>query len=115
MKITFRPPNYPQTKSLLPSDLNLYYNVRHPLWYNAPTGLPLLGVPRTLYEQREIRLATWFGKKGFNPFVVVETAYHTELKKKIRTNAAGSQSTPDEMEVYERTLRVPFTLCLTVH
>jgi Uma2 family endonuclease len=37
------------------SDLNLYYDVHHPLWHKRPDWFLAVGVP-SLYEQRELRL-----------------------------------------------------------
>jgi len=39
----------------LHSDLNLYYDIRHP-WYKRPDWFAVLDVPR-LYEQRDLRLS----------------------------------------------------------
>jgi Uma2 family endonuclease len=56
LRETFLPPNYPEEQVFVASDLNLYYDVRHPLWYKRPDWFAVLDVPR-LYEQQELRLS----------------------------------------------------------
>ena len=38
------------------SDMNLYYDVSHPLWYKRPDWFGMVGVPQ-LYQQRDLRLS----------------------------------------------------------
>ncbi len=35
LRETFLPPNYPEDQVFVASDLNLYYDVHHPLWYKG--------------------------------------------------------------------------------
>lgn len=53
------------------SDLNLYYDVRHPLWYKRPDWFLAVGVPR-LYDGQDFRLnyVTW--QEGRPPYVIIE-------------------------------------------
>ncbi len=36
LRETFRPANYPSNQIFVATDLTLYYDVRHPLWYKRP-------------------------------------------------------------------------------
>ena len=69
LRETFCPPGHPPEQVFVASDLNLYYDPRHPLWYECPDWFAVLGVSR-LYEQRELRLSYmiwqegWWGDKG---------------------------------------------------
>jgi Uma2 family endonuclease len=104
---TFRPANYPEDEIFVASDLNLYYNVRHPLWYKRPDWFAVVGVPR-LYEQRELRLSYVVWQEGVNPFVVVELLSPGTEKEDLGQTLREVNQPPTKWEVYERTLRVPF-------
>lgn len=71
LRLTFRPPNYAADQVFIASDLNLYYDPRHPNWYKRPDWFAVVGVSR-LYEQRDLRLSYVIWQEGVNPFVVVE-------------------------------------------
>jgi Uma2 family endonuclease len=53
------------------SDLNLYYDVHHPLWYKHPDWFLAVGVPR-LYDGVDMRMSYVVWQEGVNPFLVVE-------------------------------------------
>ncbi|WP_008310797.1 Uma2 family endonuclease [Leptolyngbya sp. PCC 6406] len=102
------------------SDLNLYYNVHHPLWHKRPDWFLAVGVPR-LYERRELRhsYVTW--QEGQNPHVVVEFlspgTEKEDLGRFYRSNEAlpsdeppnpaPAEQPPGKFTVYEQQLRVP--------
>jgi Uma2 family endonuclease len=104
---TFRPANYPEDEIFVASDLNLYYDVRHPLWYKRPDWFAFVGVPR-LYEQRELRLSYVVWQEGVNPFVVVELLSPGTEKEDLGQTLREVNQPPTKWEVYERILRVPF-------
>lgn len=62
---------YSRENCFTASDLNLYYNVRHPLWHKHPDWFLVLDVPR-LYEQRDLRRSYVLWQEGNPPTVVVE-------------------------------------------
>ena len=104
---TFRPANYPEDEIFVASDLNLYYNVRHSLWYKRPDWFAVVGVPR-LYEQQELRLSYVVWQEGVNPFVVVELLSPGTEKEDLGQTLREVNQPPTKWEVYERILRVPF-------
>jgi Uma2 family endonuclease len=104
---TFRPANYPEDEIFVASDLNLYYNVRHPLWHKRPDWFAVVGVPR-LYEQRELRLSYVVWQEGVNPFVVVELLSPGTEKEDTGQTLGEVNQPPTKWEVYERILQVPF-------
>lgn len=53
------------------SDLNLYYDGKHPLWYKRPDWFLVVDVPR-LYEGRELRRSYVVWQEAKPPDVVVE-------------------------------------------
>lgn len=44
---TFRPPDVLQERIFVASDLNLYYDVKHPLWYKRPDWFAVVGVEQS--------------------------------------------------------------------
>ncbi|MBD0387893.1 MAG: Uma2 family endonuclease, partial [Nostoc sp. C3-bin3] len=71
LRETFCPPNYPPEEVFVGTDLNLYYHLRHTLWYKRPDWFAAVGVSR-LYEQQNLRLSYVIWQEGVAPFVVVE-------------------------------------------
>ena len=49
LRDTFNPPDYPTDQIFVGTDLNLYYDVRHPNWYKRPDWFAVVGVPRLLF------------------------------------------------------------------
>ncbi len=124
---------YSRENCFTASDLNLYYNVRHPLWHKRPDWFLVVDVPR-LYEQRDLRRSYVIWQEGNPPTVVVEfLSPGTEVEDLGRfydetaedsegesTNPVASavvlsgdnQATrakpPGKFEVYETQLRVPY-------
>ena len=71
LNFTFRPTNYSPNQIFCTGDMNLYYDVRHPLWYKRPDWFGVVGVSR-LYEAVDMRLSYVTWQEGVNPFVIVE-------------------------------------------
>lgn len=104
---TFRPANYPESEIFVGSDLNLYYDVRHSLWYKRPDWFAVVGVDR-LYEQRDLRMSYVVWQEGVNPFVVVELLLPGTEKEDLGETLREVNQPPTKWEVYERVLRVPY-------
>lgn len=107
LRETFLPPDYSPEQVFVASDLNLYYDVRHPLWYKRPDWFAVLGVER-LYEGRDLRMSYVMWQEGVAPAVVVELlSPGTEREDLGRTQREANQP-PTKWEVYEKILRVPY-------
>jgi Uma2 family endonuclease len=104
---TFHPPTYPSDQVFTASDLNLYYDLRHPLWYKRPDWFAVVGGSR-LYEQRDLRLSYVVWQEGVNPFIVVELLSPGTEKEDIGQTLRDIEQPPTKWEVYERILRVPY-------
>ncbi|NJN20019.1 MAG: Uma2 family endonuclease [Leptolyngbya sp. RL_3_1] len=108
------------------SDLNLYYDVHHPLWHKRPVWFLAVGVPH-LYEGRELRRSYVTWQEGRSPHVVIEfLSPGTEQTDLGRFDPATGQELlpfqpdngreqgeavlPSKLTVYERYLRVPHYL-----
>lgn len=132
---TLRLINYTKDRIFTGSDLNLYYDVRHPLWHKRPDWFLVLDVPR-LYEETDLRSSFVVWQEGVNPFVVVELLSPGTEKEDLgdygksepeeettsstaiasgrvtstpeQSNGQTSKDVPRKWEVYERILRVPY-------
>lgn len=107
LRETFSPPNYPKDQVFVASDLNLYYDVHHTLWYKRPDWFGVVGVPK-LYDQQELRLSYVVWQEGVNPFVVVELLSPGTEKEDLGQTLRDIDQPPTKWEVYERILRVPY-------
>ncbi|MFN6483855.1 MULTISPECIES: Uma2 family endonuclease [unclassified Nostoc] len=107
LRETFCPPNYPAEEVFVASDLNLYYDLRHTLWYKRPDWFAAVGVSR-LYEQQNLRLSYVIWQEGVAPFVVVELLSPGTEKEDLGQTLREVNQPPTKWEVYERILRVPY-------
>ncbi len=105
--LTFKPANWDHDTLFSASDLNLYYDFRHPNWYKRPDWFALNGIPQ-LYDEGDMRLNCIIWQEQVNPFVVVELlspgTEDEDLGKAIRL----AEEPPTKWEVYEQILRVPY-------
>ncbi|MCC5635717.1 Uma2 family endonuclease [Nostoc sp. CHAB 5844] len=104
---TCQHPNYSSTEILLASDLNLYYDPRHTLWYKRPDWYMVLGVP-TADQQQELRLSYVIWQEGVAPFLVVELLSPGTEQEDLGQTLRETNKPPTKWEVYERILRVPY-------
>jgi Uma2 family endonuclease len=132
LSATLRLQNYAKDQIFTGTDLNLYYDVHHPLWHKRPDWFLALGVPR-LYDGKDLRASYVVWQEGVNPFVVVELlspgTENEDLGRyaESRTDDAlgtsvpavepeispsNGQSTkavpPGKWQVYEQILRIPY-------
>lgn len=107
LRDTFRPINYPEDQIFTASDLNLYYDVRHPSWYKRPNWFAVVGVDR-LYEKRDLRMSYVIWQEGVNPFIVVELLSPGTEREDLGQTLREANPPPTKWEVYEQILRVPY-------
>ncbi|MEO0456128.1 MAG: Uma2 family endonuclease [Cyanobacteria bacterium P01_A01_bin.114] len=104
---TFRPSTYPSDRVFTASDLNLYYDVRHSLWYKRPDWFAVVGIPR-LHEEKEMRLNYVVWQEGASPLVVVELLSPGTEKEDLGQTLRSVEQPPTKWQVYEQVLRVPY-------
>jgi Uma2 family endonuclease len=110
LRQTFRPPNHQADQIFTASDLNLYYDGRHPQWYKRPDWFAVLGVSR-LYNDSELRLSYVTWQESVYPFVVVELlSPGTEKEDLGKTPLREINQPPNKWTVYEQILRIPYYL-----
>lgn len=107
LRETFCPPGYPLDQVFVGTDLNLYYDVRHPLWYKRPDWFAVAGVPR-LYEGQVSRLSYVTWQEGINPLIVVELLSPSTEQEDLGQTLREANQPPTKWEVYERFLRIPY-------
>ncbi|MBW4643795.1 MAG: Uma2 family endonuclease [Goleter apudmare HA4340-LM2] len=107
LRETFCPPTHPTEQIFTATDLNLYYDVRHPLWYKRPDWFAVMGVSR-LYEQQDLRLSYVVWQEGVDPFVVVELLSPGTEKEDLGDTLRNVNQPPTKWQVYEQILRVPY-------
>ncbi|MBN3961272.1 Uma2 family endonuclease [Nostoc sp. NMS8] len=106
--LTFQPINWNPKLVYSAADLNLYYDLQHPLWYKRPDWFGVVGVGK-LYKGQDLRLSYVTWQEPANPFVVVELLSPGTEDEDLgtrRENAADKP--PSKWEVYERILRIPY-------
>ncbi|MDB9311883.1 Uma2 family endonuclease [Spirulina sp. CS-785/01] len=104
---TFNSPNYRTDQVYSAMDLNLYYDVNHPLWYKKPDWFGVVGVPR-LYRGEDLRLSYVMWQEGVAPFVVVELLSPGTEDEDLGTRPRQEGRPPTKWEVYEQILRIPY-------
>jgi Uma2 family endonuclease len=107
LRITFRPPTYPEDNFFTASDLNLYYDPRHPQWYKRPDWFAVLGVPR-FYDESGLRLSFVTWQEGSAPFVVIELISPGTENEDLGNNLREINKPPNKWTVYEQMLRIPY-------
>jgi Uma2 family endonuclease len=104
---TCQPPNYSSEEILVASDLNLYYDPRHTLWYKRPDWYMVLGVPNAS-QQQDLRLSYVVWQEGVDPFLIVELLSPGTEQDDLGQRLREVNQPPTKWEVYERVLRVPY-------
>ncbi len=124
---TLKLTQYSRNNCFTASDLNLYYDINHPLWHKRPDWFLVVGVPR-LYDGHDLRRSYVIWQEGKSPEIVVEFLspgteaedlgrFYDESAKIPDASPAVAEINPPEQtqpikppgkfEVYERYLRVP--------
>jgi len=110
---TLRLSGYSSQNLYTASDLNLYYDLAHPLWHKRPDWFLVVGVPR-LYEEDRDRASYVMWQEKVSPVVIVELlSPGTEaddlgrFAPKRLSIPADPNAPPSKFEVYEQILKVP--------
>jgi Uma2 family endonuclease len=105
--LTFQPINWNAELVYSAADLNLYYDVEHPLWYKRPDWFGVVGVQK-LYKGEDLRLSYVTWQEPVNPFVVVELLSPGTEDEDLGNSPKVKNKPPSKWEVYEQILRVPY-------
>jgi Uma2 family endonuclease len=111
LRRTCRSPRYTADSMFIGADLNLYYDVRHPLRYKRPDYFLVAGIPR-LWEGTDLRSSYVLWQEGVAPLVVVELLSPGTSKEDLVEMATPREelevAIPSKWDVYEQILRVPY-------
>ncbi|BAZ29114.1 hypothetical protein NIES4074_15520 [Cylindrospermum sp. NIES-4074] len=105
--LTFQPNTWSPELVYSAADLNLYYDIQHPLWYKRPDWFGVVGVSK-LYKGQDLRLSYVTWQEPANPFVVVELLSPGTEEEDLGQKERKVDKPPSKWEVYERILRVPY-------
>lgn len=105
--LTFQPINWNPELVFSAADLNLYYDLQHPLWYKRPDWFGVVGVQKQ-YQGEDLRLSYVTWQEPANPFVIVELLSPGTEDEDLGNKQNATDKPPTKWEVYERILRVPY-------
>lgn len=105
--LTFQPTNWNPELVYSAADLNLYYDVQHPLWYKRPDWFGVVGVQK-LYKGEDLRLSYVTWQEPANPFVVVELLSPGTEDEDLGNKPSKINQPPSKWEVYQNILRIPY-------
>jgi Uma2 family endonuclease len=96
------------------TDLNLYYDLEHTLWYKRPDWFVVLDVPR-LYDERDMRMSYVMWDEGVSPSVIVELLSEGTDKEDLGLTTSEPGNAPTKWTVYEQILKVPYYVIYDRH
>jgi Uma2 family endonuclease len=110
---TLRLAGYSSQEIYTASDLNLYYDLSHPLWYKRPDWFLVVGVPRLYPDGEGDRDSYVVWQEKVSPAIVIELlSPGTESDDLGRfapkpSKSPSPSSPPAKFTVYEQILKVP--------
>jgi Uma2 family endonuclease len=107
LRETCKVPNYYPQAIFVGTDLNLYYDPRHPLWHKRPDWFLVLGVSPAQHQQ-DLRLSYVVWQEGVNPFLVIELLSPGTEAEDLGQTLREINQPPTKWQVYEQILRIPY-------
>ncbi len=115
LRQTFEPPGHPASERFVAADMNLYYDLAHPLHHKRPDWFAVVGVP-ALYEKRDLRWSYVVWQEQVIPYLVVELlSPGTEKEDLGKSGPRGRTEPPTKWEVYEQRLAIPYYIVFSRH
>lgn len=107
LRETCRPPGYSANEIFIATDLNLYYDVSHPLWYKRPDWFLVLG-KSPASSLSDLRLSYVIWQEGITPLLVVELLSPSTEADDLGQTIRDVDTPPTKWQVYEQILRIPY-------
>ncbi len=107
LRDTFLPVHHVPERVFVATDMNLYYDVRHPMWHKRPDWFAVLGVSR-FYDGYDLRLSYVIWQEQVTPYMVVELLSPGTEQEDLGHTRRPLDEPPTKWEVYEQILRVPY-------
>ena len=108
---TFQTPRYSSQEIFTATDINLYYDLEHSLWYKRPDWMAVVGVSR-LYHGEDLRLSYVVWDERVNPFIIVELlspgTEKEDLGQTPQVENGQGETPPRKWQVYEKILQIPY-------
>jgi Uma2 family endonuclease len=101
------PPNHPIDRLLIASELYIYYDYNHPIWYKKPDWFIVVGVP-LLYRERDLRMSYVVWDEQVIPLIVAEFLSDSTEAEDLGFTYSESNKPPTKWQVYERILKIPY-------
>ncbi|EDX83779.1 conserved hypothetical protein [Synechococcus sp. PCC 7335] len=99
--------DYTDEDYFIGTDLNVYYDLDHPLWHKRPDWFIAVGVP-PLYEGRDMRLSYVTWQEPVNPYLIIELISPGTEDEDLGKTISPPESPPNKWTVYEQILQVPY-------
>jgi Uma2 family endonuclease len=107
LRETCRSLPYPSEQMFMGTDLNLYYDAKHPQWHKRPDWFLILGV-EPAQQQTDLRWSYVIWQEGVAPFLVVELLSPGTEAEDLGQTLREVNQPPTKWQVYEQILRVPY-------
>ena len=104
---TLRLPHVAEDQVFTGSDLNLYYDPDHTLWYKRPDWFAVAGVPE-YYDGHDLRFSYVVWDEQVNPFIIVELLSQKTPQSDLGEDESKEDEAPTKWQVYEKILQVPY-------
>ena len=107
LRETCRSPKVSADATFIGSDLDLYYDGRHPEWHKRPDWFLVLGVERAQRQER-LRWSYVIWQEFVAPFLVVELLSPGTVAEDLGQMLRDADHPPTKWQVYEQILRIPY-------
>lgn len=108
LRESFDSPLKERKRVFIGSDMNLYYDPEHTLWYKKPDWFLVIDTPR-FYREQDLRMSYVVWDEPADPYLVVELlSPGTEKEDLGEAPPRKDDAPPGKWEVYERILRIPY-------
>ena len=107
LRETCQSPKYPDDQVFIGTDLNLYYDSRHPSWHKRPDWFLALGVERAR-QQSDLRWSYVAWQEGVDPFLIVELLSPGTEDEDLGNTLREINQPPTKWQAYEQIIRVPY-------
>ena len=107
LRETCKSPSYSREEMFIGTDLNLYYDGRHTLWYKRPDWFLVLGVTPA-QQQQQMRWSYVVWQEVIAPFLVVELLSQGTESEDLGQTLRVANKPPTKWQAYEQYLRIPY-------
>ncbi len=107
LRETCQPTTVPTEQVFIGTDLNIYYDIRHPIWHKRPDWFVVLGVERAS-QQNDLRWSYVIWQEGKTPLLTVELLSPGTAAEDLGQTLREVNQPPTKWQVYEQILRVPY-------